>query len=104
MSNFIKGPWHLEVSATVSKFDSDTGQPLPTRNHLWIITPDGSFVATLLGGEKEMAEAKLITAAPEMLEALKNFYIKIESATPELRRMVNYNEIEQAIAKAEGKI
>lgn len=52
---------------------------------------------------EDIPNAQLISAAPELYEALKNMFVKLEMASPEVRRMVNYNEIEQAIYKAEGK-
>ena len=70
-----------------------------------IIAPNTKIPLATLDGSahSQFANAHLIAAAPEMLAALENFFVKIESASPELRRMVNYNEIEQAIKKAKGE-
>lgn len=60
---------------------------------------------SIKGEELSMYNAKEVDPLfNEMLMALKKMFVKLESASPELRRMVNYNEIEQAIAKAEGML
>jgi hypothetical protein len=45
-------------------------------------------------------DAHLIAAAPDMLALLQKLHVELEMASPEVRRAVSYNELEQVIAKA----
>ena len=54
------------------------------------------------GHETNKANARLIAAAPELLEACKEFVRKVECG--EARSTRSYKQMKEAIAKAEGKV
>ena len=92
MSKHTKGKW--EVSE---------------KNGLQVITRDGETIAyteTCTGLEKDEANAQLISAAPELLEACKKALSIIEYLGEEHNTTAGEEEeklLKQAIAKAEGE-
>ena len=71
MSKHTPGPWKLVEKDPTQSFFSHTvyGQNPPGE----IYGTQGPTVASFSGGERALADARLIAAAPEMLEALELF-------------------------------
>ena len=82
------GPWILWGNAEPSQ----------------VISADGVFVAQTLGGNDE-ANARLISAAPDLLVALRKAFTALELVVykaPELGVDDAYHAVSDAIAKATG--
>lgn len=99
MSKHTKGPWIVEA------FPEEGGD-------FAISAESGVFVAISIGGiPNEIANARLIAAAPELLEALEmclKEILHIQSEIAMLARQENYlsaarNNAVLAIAKARGE-
>ena len=93
------GPWQYIKS---QEDDVQNGS-----EHFSILTgesDDGWFIADLLNGLNQEAEAnaRLIAAAPDLLEALHLAVDMIEPAYPEADLDPDVKQIRAAIAKAEG--
>lgn len=74
MSTLPKGPWRVVTDTGVKRFDERTGEPLPPMNYYWVKNPDDQHVAVFCGmlySEQEAEKARLLAAAPEMVDALK---------------------------------
>ena len=73
-------------------------------DHGWLVVSDASDgvyikIAKGLGTEKEQSLARLIAAAPDLLEALQSI---IEDIDSEFGTDCDYNKARAAIAKATG--
>lgn len=89
------GPWVLGSPELITAFGSDYKYN--------ITTPNGPCLAVVLGGE---ANARLIAAAPELLEALKALHEACDTLLSERSLYKIQGELNMAltaIAKAEGK-
>jgi len=94
MSNFTPGPWESIGDAVRIAFDENN-------NHThWLIANLFTNTGDWRESEQRKADAQLISAAPELLEAVIEAHRTLFKADllPELRHY-----LEQAIAKAEGK-
>lgn len=88
-----KGPW--ELISLSSKLDDWTGASLVIRNEY----APGGIAVTIGGvGDEEEANARLIAAAPDLLEAVKDALIYLDHEATGLRPA----KLVAAIVKAEG--
>jgi len=92
-SKYTPGPWTAEAK--------DLGGEVPS----WRVynMPEGQQVASVhrWNGEGDEANAHLIAAAPDLLEACKEALVRLECHNhPDGRRLDN---LRAAIAKAEGQ-
>lgn len=91
------GPWH---------YVETPGRGFVLDSHL----PIGPFLGSVIASEGTNANAKadlcLISAAPEMLEALRAINYEIRNLeVPSIHAALDdaWNQVQKAIAKAEGK-
>lgn len=110
MSKYTPGPWHIAVMESPDD-DIDVRAHMNTQiARLWLDdAPDYEW------NDQQRANANLIAAAPDMLDALKASYAVTKDALDDLRslgaqdsilamRLANSERvIREAIAKAEGK-
>ena len=93
MSAYTKGPWEVDRRASTRVTDgADT-----------TIASAGMASRTM---EDAQANARLIAAAPDLLEALKGIYAGVVSGSDRVNINVSvgaFQAMELAIAKAEGK-
>lgn len=95
MSKHTSGPWRLVTTTTPGQF---------VREHR-IRSEDDSMICEI-GPVSQEANARLIAAAPEMLEALRLAIEQLEPVTkPKLIQLPEYalRAVKDAIAKAEGR-
>lgn len=90
-STFTPGPWAVEIdrggASTLVSYD--TG-------------PESGAICKLYGsGEEKQANARLIAAAPELLEACKHTLTSLVDLHPKMRASIS--KLVAAIAKAEGR-
>lgn len=84
------GPWYFGIP-------SGTGNPFVQRGR------SGGFTVVAFDVESAIADARLIAAAPELLEALKSAREELEQiAMAEIGEPYNNLQINAAITKAEG--
>ena len=95
MSAHTPGPW-----AVGPEFDND-GEPEIIIEHQ---TPFGNLViaVALPGLQGQEANARLIAAAPELLEALQNL-LAVASVRIDDPRIVQFDAARAAVAKATGE-
>jgi hypothetical protein len=94
MSEYTKGPWVIS--------DADFNNvPKNPNAEFAINSEDGWHVAEILDVTNPEADARLIAAAPELLEACKEFVRKCECG--EARSTRSYAQMKAAISKAEGR-
>jgi len=72
--------------------------PDPERNGVW----KTSWIATTAAGERSTANAKLIAAAPDLLEALKNLLCYVEADSDDYQEREDCATAVAAITKAGG--
>ena len=82
-----------------------THTPGPWKAHRTIWDKETGDVAYILEGVKEAraADSYLITAAPDMLEALEGAKWLIECYVSDLERNEEYKDVVRAIKKARGE-
>ncbi|MBZ9759447.1 hypothetical protein LB553_00910 [Mesorhizobium sp. CA8] len=98
MSDFTPGPWHLEIS--LSADDNGLQQCVIANETVEVCEVSG---AVLVRGEfhpENMANARLIAAAPDMLAALKEVAARLG---PRWFLEQNWDAPIAAILKAEGR-
>ena len=88
-SNHTPGPWHTDVSFQLRVYDSEPSGPLYNCGLI-------ATIAETANANEDRANARLIAAAPDLLEALRFLADKIND--PALVAVAD-----AAIAKAEGK-
>lgn len=88
------GPWHV---GEVAILDRDTGQERPDPHSAWVHN-DGSFEVSLISSDAS-ADARLIAAAPDMLEAL----IDLVKEASEYYEGGKLGAARAAVAKATGE-
>lgn len=94
MSNYTPGPWKAVHRG------KHWNNPSVENYEIWW-SEDGELVVDQV---YEEADAHLIAAAPELLEALKNLYAMVLGECPSLLRDDHHDDmIRSAIAKAEGR-
>lgn len=100
------GPWKYRAEIN-RRFDPMTGEPSESASH-FIDGAEGAFVGVVSASGPIEANARMIAAAPEMLEVLKFAHKMLhetardpESRAYELKAKIDA-ALEQAIAKAEG--
>ena len=86
-----------EIGEYVTKIVKDTRE-LDGLDHFLFVKANGRAVCLIGNGPKSSANARLITAAPEMYNALKS----IENDDCKIPRFL-WDLIQVAIAKAEGR-
>lgn len=92
------------VEQDPNRFDSRTGEMLPSRETVWIHNEAKVPVALMsFGAKNPKAEAAVFSAAPEMLEALKIAASGCPHSTGMRYCTPCWDKIEAAIAKAEGR-
>lgn len=96
MSDYTPGPWHITRTARGHRKTIRCERRLPN-------AIEGIAVANIVhacGFDEERANAQLIAAAPELLEACKVAlaYISTACRSTEIESLIS-----EAIAKAEGK-
>lgn len=99
MSEHTPGPWHLDVLAHTI---TDTGN----YDNRWIVRGNNhERIADMFEeGDEADANANLIAAAPEMLEALKVFMDYNDQGGPlSFNTDAMWAQARAAIAKAEGR-
>lgn len=91
------GPWTIEQWSAM--------QLEVAHGNLVVCGKDGKANAFLIGTEKQQsANARLIAAAPELLEAMKSVKVLMDEREPEHQEELQlYDRILKIIAKAEGK-
>jgi len=94
VSNYTKGPWEtVEDESFVRQKDAMIRMYIASL----VDIPNSS------GGEASTrANARLIAAAPELLEACKEFVRKVECG--QARSTASYQQMRAAIAKAESNV
>ncbi len=103
MSGHTHGPWNIcttTICGIVTHWHitgDKHGSVYPICNHAIEIEPDGS---------EQLANARLIAAAPELLDALKSIIIKLcdMNECPALIWPSEFEKADHAIAKAEGEL
>lgn len=89
-SPFTPGPWiYREAKDAKTPISAD------------VQGPHGSFIADCGSHETADANARLIAAAPELLDAAKEVLRQLDS--PESVALGDCDRLEAAIAKAEGR-
>ncbi len=89
---YTAGPWHLDEDG-------------------WIVNEAEDFAICLIDGSREMheldpldqANARLIAAAPQMLEALKFFVLAIGGRVHSIDALKAVSQAEEVIALATGE-
>lgn len=93
MSQHTKGPWHTDLDRPWSVHAKDQ-RPV-------------ALTATNFDVVENHANARLIAAAPELLEALKlsihNLEFRIKRGSASVEELLAYTRACAAIAKAEGR-
>ena len=99
MSKYTKGPWEVMFEISTPFIGKKTTTGFIAISHVYSVT----------GNEEErIANAQLISAAPELLEACKKFekiWTTSEDHVDLIKNLIDsgfVKEIKQAIAKAEG--
>jgi len=94
MSGHTPGPWKI-------------GQHLPITSIGWSVTiaEDGSAIAYVLGDKNPelRANARLIAAAPDLLEALDDALHQMKQVCPGCEQWIDWAQAEAAIARAKGE-
>lgn len=107
MSEHTPGPWEMLLSDNATPFILHGKDAhlygIDDRDHLVCVMP-----AEITRNFNSFANARLITAAPDLLEALKNTVRQIEESNWGIKSPSQYETIvlkqaRAAIAKAEGK-
>ena len=94
MTQHTPGPWAVADWSKGPNGEASSYHPFPV-----IAGSNGHGVAEVLMGQKKgMANARLIAAAPELLEACR---VALAGLLP-YEKSVSRNNLEAAIAKAEG--
>lgn len=96
MSKHTKGPWKVKNGAVYTEKEAPIAK---------MVRDDSALEAGIYPVERD-ANARLIAAAPEMLEALELAAAYIEEITKDSRNADNGQTIEtlnKVIAKAEGR-
>ena len=91
MSEYTKGPWH--ISETGPKWSINVGNGGDSNRHIAMVSSYQEFTSD---HTENLANARLIAAAPELLEALVSLvqeYVKLKPAV-----VFNRGAIEQARA------
>ena len=91
MSKHTEGPWVRYRNVIVAGKYMDCGEPD------LVVTIEG------MSEEQETADAMLITAAPDMYEALKSIEKMIVEEIGNIGMSVNFSYVRKALAKAEGR-
>ena len=97
--NYLKENWQVESLESVNK-RATNGRFLFTPSH-YVTSPNIVVAAIGKGQDIDEANARLISAAPEMYEALQQSLIALNDH-PDLHYGVK-QIIQKALAKAEGK-
>lgn len=101
MSTHTPGPWMMRIQA-------DKTPAYDYNRHLTVMDSRGFYIASVhadaderqnVSGEEQSLNARLIAAAPDLLEIMKIVYSHV---SPALQPRI-YTMMEQAIAKAEGR-
>lgn len=87
MSKYTQGPWTMDTSRQ--------GDPV-------VRVPGGRELQNLVDDSTYEANARLMAAAPDLLDALKQLCERVEHYAPEMARNQDLHEAREAIAKAEG--
>jgi hypothetical protein len=104
LMNRSPGPWRVETEFAKKKFHEDTGEPFVLNYH-YVKDARGMFLLLLTSENETCPNARLIAAAPELLEALKLALEQIESAAKPkliLDAHTACRIIREAITKATG--
>lgn len=112
MSGHTPGPWEVNsLSQICSSVGADSGDGCAADQYDWWQIADCGTGMTLSGGQMislgfdvVKANARLIAAAPELLEALEAMveYVDFMHSIGHLQRPVQSSEACAAIAKAKG--
>ena len=98
--NYLKENWQVESLESVNK-RATNGRFLFTPSH-YVTSPNIVVAAIGKGQDIDEANARLISAAPEMYEALKDLQKAIENGKERIGAGRWFN-LDKALAKAEGK-
>ena len=111
MSNHTPGPWHAATAdewrtasgehAQWGRFDISAGSNDQAAENYYRI----ASVSNVNNSDQNQANAKLIAAAPDMLEALRKAVVLLAGAcvhSPELEPQETYEAVSAAIVKATG--
>lgn len=61
----------ISIEPDLIRYDSCTGKQLPSRSCTWIQNKSGSAIALMTGDYRNEECARILAAAPKLLEALK---------------------------------
>lgn len=97
-----KGPWKYDIKKE-KRYCSSTGNQLYESRNTRIFSGNDEFIAVVgsLNESQEMANARLIAAAPEMLERL---YEALAYVSQDGKENFFVENLKKTIDKAEGKI
>ncbi len=93
MSKYTKGPWKYSIR----KIES-CSKCTPNPGSIGDVRSEMQDICTIYTDKNQQANARLISAAPELLEALKNL---VSRATASEENTTIFKQANQAIAKAE---
>lgn len=95
MNKHTPGPWKVEFHTNPSAMNEAGTHD--------IYGPKGIICCCEEADVQEQkANAFLIASAPEMLSCLENIFNKLESVDPDLRRMVDYVQLDAVLRRAKG--
>lgn len=111
MSNHTPGPWHAATAdewrtasgkhAQFGRFDISAGSNDPAAENYYRVCS----VSNVNNADQNQMNAKLIAAAPDMLQALRKAVVLLAGVcahSPELEPHDTYEAVSEAIAKATG--
>lgn len=111
MNHHTPGPWHAATAdewrtasgehAQWGRFDISAGSKDPAAESYYRI----ASVSNVSNSDQNQANAKLIAAAPDMLQALRKAVVLLAGVcahSPELEPHDTYEAVSEAIAKATG--
>lgn len=97
------GPWSADVKID-KRFCPATGKPVEDSRSAWISsTATGFSICTVMPWPELEANANLIAAAPEMLDALEKLRSEYIDNHFRAEWLENYSAIEAVINKARGE-